>query len=691
MLLPVTFFLLSLATPASALCHDGKCDGVDNGDAEVLLQSRVKVAEMGPGKVQLTQAEEDIHKRLAARKPLLIEQDLSALHESHYAKLNRKSKSIHDALKEAFQQAIQSTGIFQELTPEEKAKFEARFEDDAEILLKHAGITEAQLEQFDFASIDDALWQKVISKALEEEKPLCTEAYAESINSAQQDFHVSCEMWKDSSNSDGQRILGKETQRTEDGSLLEYTTPDYQHMFDETATPPSQLDGREHFELCSEVVGRIHNQGTCGSCWVFGALSSLDSRLCIKTGGAFGGANAMLSRGYTTSCASSNGCSGGLSRIAYELYRSNGGGVTGGSSGCSPYFGHGAPEDHFDSTDGAPPCPSQCGNSGYFRDLNSDKFSMPSLAYSEVFRGTSDFKITMQRALSQDGPVPFGIYVGSAFYAYNSGILTDDCTKGANHEVVAIGYGTSPQEHVIGLNSWGSNWGISGSFKTAYCMVTDYTLTSFSETTSSFPNPLVAGGADNGGTGGGVNPTPSPTPPTEAPGASCEGPWCVTSGPCTMEQGTGCIMSPNWDGNSAKYESKQRCDISVVTEAGPEIEVVDFNVEVNYDKLMVNGAQFAAGDSVVPSGSMTWSSDYSVNDKGWKICPKATVPPATEAPATAAPTTPAPEPVAPVTELPVTDAPPASVPLTKETLKSSIDAIASDQDYLQEVINSISR
>jgi len=688
MLLPVTFLLLSLAAPVSATCRDGKCSGVDDGDADVLLQSRVKVAAMGPGTVQLTQAEEEVHKRLAARKPLLIEQDLSALHESNYAKLNRQGKSAYDALMEAFEQALQDTGIFQELTPEEKANFAARFEEDAEMLLKHAGISQAQLEQPD--TIDDDLFHRVVSKALEEEKPLCTEQYAESINSAQHSFTISCGQWKNSSKKDGQSICGKKPET--EPSLLEYTTPGYQHMFDTTATPPSELDGRTHFSQCADVVGRIHNQGTCGSCWVFGALSSLDSRLCIKTGGAFSGENAMLSRGYTTSCASSSGCSGGLSRIAYELYRSNGGGVTGGDNGCSPYFGHGNPEDHFDSNAGAPPCPTQCGNSGYHRDLNSDKFNMPSLEYSEVFRGASDFQITLQRALSQDGPVPFGIYVGSAFFAYNSGVFTDDCSAGANHEVVAIGYGTSPEEHVIGLNSWGSGWGDSGSFKVAYCMVTDFTLTSFSpEDTSSFPNPLFAGGS----------PTPTPSPSLQPTDAPCEGPWCVTSGPCTMEQGTGCIMSPNWDGGSAKYDSEQACDISVVAGAsgsGPEMEVVDFNVETNYDKLMVNGVEFNpdnAGDSVVPAGSMTWSSDFSINKQGWKICPRATPAPATAAPATAAPVTAAPAtappatpaPYQPPTELPPTDAPAASVPLTKETLKSALDAIADDQEKLQEVVN----
>jgi hypothetical protein len=80
-------------------------------------------------------------------------------------------------------------------------------------------------------------------------------------------------------------------------------------------------------------------------------------------------------------------------------------------------------------------------------------------------------------------------------------------------------------------------------------------------------------------------------------------------------------MSPNWDGGSAKYENNQGCEISVLETT--EMEVVDFNVERGYDKLMVNGVEFDSSSSVQPTGSMTWSSDYSVTNKGWKICPKA--------------------------------------------------------------------
>merc|ERR1719413_1736 len=85
---------------------------------------------------------------------------------------------------------------------------------------------------------------------------------------------------------------------------------------------PSAFDSRTQWPACADVVGKIHNQGTCGSCWAFGTLSAVDSRLCIATNGVFSGPKAVLSRGYTTSCSTpggQNGCNGGWWSFVYNL------------------------------------------------------------------------------------------------------------------------------------------------------------------------------------------------------------------------------------------------------------------------------------------------------------------------------------------------------------------------------------
>ena len=112
--------------------------------------------------------------------------------------------------------------------------------------------------------------------------------------------------------------------------------------------------------------------------------------------------------------------------------------------------------DHFNANDGSLPCPSQCGNSnGYFRTMEQDKIRLPPLQWKDIYRGETGMMLHMKQALSQNGPVPFGIYANGLFMGYSSGIFSGDCTSQANHQVVAIGYGTDPTSHVIGLNSWG--------------------------------------------------------------------------------------------------------------------------------------------------------------------------------------------------------------------------------------------
>jgi len=50
--------------------------------------------------------------------------------------------------------------------------------------------------------------------------------------------------------------------------------------------------------------------GAAGSCWAFGSLSAVDSRLCIATDGIFSGSQAQLSRGFATSFSKPGGGDG---------------------------------------------------------------------------------------------------------------------------------------------------------------------------------------------------------------------------------------------------------------------------------------------------------------------------------------------------------------------------------------------
>merc|ERR1719408_863502 len=153
---------------------------------------------------------------------------------------------------------------------------------------------------------------------------------------------------------------------------------------------PKEFDSASKVPNCAETVKAIHNQGTCGSCWAFGTLSAVDSRLCIASGGLFSGPKAVLSRGYTTSCSTPsghNGCNGGWWSFVYNLLgegincdrrgggcRGKPGSVLGTDNGCIPYFGHGSGVDHFDSKSSAPPCQSSCVSTYTYRPLAQDLY-----------------------------------------------------------------------------------------------------------------------------------------------------------------------------------------------------------------------------------------------------------------------------------------------------------------------------
>jgi len=98
-------------------------------------------------------------------------------------------------------------------------------------------------------------------------------------------------------------------------------------------------------------------------------------------------------------------------------------------------------------------------------------------------------------------------------------------------------------------------------------------------------------------------------------------PWVVTGGDCIIEGSSrSCARSPNYP---EEYGNDEECTIVVDSNAVGPIEVEHFDVEQGYDTLTVN-AQVYTGSSgpagVVPSGTITWRSDYTVTATGWKLC-----------------------------------------------------------------------
>merc|ERR1719382_1241927 len=133
-------------------------------------------------------------------------------------------------------------------------------------------------------------------------------------------------------------------------------------------------------------------------------------------------------------------------------------------------------------------------------------------------------------------------------------------------------------------------------------------------------------------------PTAAPTmaiPPTPAP----QHMWGAIIGQCTLDGS--CVQSANYPQN---YGARQKCTVDIDEANSAPIVVESFDVESYFDYLVVDGVRYsgrAGPDGVTPTGSVLWSSDFSVQRSGWRLCmPTSTPapPPTPPVPQTPSPT-----------------------------------------------------
>jgi len=103
---------------------------------------------------------------------------------------------------------------------------------------------------------------------------------------------------------------------------------------------------------------------------------------------------------------------------------------------------------------------------------------------------------------------------------------------------------------------------------------------------------------------------PAPTP-APAPGS-----WVVQGSGCVMNGA--CVSSKNHPSN---YGNNEQCNIELYGDI--PISVESFSTESRYDFLTMGGTRYS-GTSGPPSrsysGSISWSSDVSVTNSGWRLC-----------------------------------------------------------------------
>mmetsp|Transcript_28734 Transcript_28734/g.82195 ORF Transcript_28734/g.82195 Transcript_28734/m.82195 type:complete len:487 (-) Transcript_28734:57-1517(-) len=102
--------------------------------------------------------------------------------------------------------------------------------------------------------------------------------------------------------------------------------------------------------------------------------------------------------------------------------------------------------------------------------------------------------------------------------------------------------------------------------------------------------------------------------------------WTIQSGPCTTANN--CLQSPNFP---ADYGDGERCVVSVPASSWTDhyLEAdATFYTEGCCDTLTINGIAYSgsnAPDNIVPSGTITWSSDPQPSggtQLSWRLCPR---------------------------------------------------------------------
>jgi len=206
------------------------------------------------------------------------------------------------------------------------------------------------------------------------------------------------------------------------------------------------------------------NQGYCGSCWAFAAMSVFESMIKIREGNA--DLNPDLSEQYILSCLPTAGsCWGGNAlealRCIYETTAEGNyhNGVI--LESCMDY-----------KANHSIPCSAKC--------ENWEETLVPLLDYGYIRTdGSKKSRDSIKTQILQNGPVVAHLRVTDFFKLYGALFHTPETyypklkpNLGLNHVVMIVGWKDNilipSGGYWICKNSWGTDWGYNGFFNIAY-------------------------------------------------------------------------------------------------------------------------------------------------------------------------------------------------------------------------------
>lgn len=238
---------------------------------------------------------------------------------------------------------------------------------------------------------------------------------------------------------------------------------------DEISDLPEEFDSRVQWPNCP-TIREIRDQGSCGSCWAFGAVEAMSDRICINSNGT---ENAHLSADNLVACCHlcGFGCHGGFPGAAWSYWVRDGivsGGNYGSDQGCQPYEIP-ACEHHSNGTrppcggdPKTPKCEKKC-QSSYKISYKDD------LHYGEKSYSIEEDENKIKQEIYKNGPVEAAFSVYSDFVTYKSGVYQH--VKGkmlGGHAIRILGWGVCKKTNTpywLIANSWNTDWGDHGYFK----------------------------------------------------------------------------------------------------------------------------------------------------------------------------------------------------------------------------------
>eukprot|EP00658_Telonema_sp_P-2_P020339 TRINITY_DN18048_c0_g2_i3.p2 TRINITY_DN18048_c0_g2~~TRINITY_DN18048_c0_g2_i3.p2 ORF type:complete len:280 (-),score=77.85 TRINITY_DN18048_c0_g2_i3:436-1275(-) len=195
------------------------------------------------------------------------------------------------------------------------------------------------------------------------------------------------------------------------------------------------------------AVTPVKNQGSCGSCWAFSTVVSLEGQVAIKTGKVVSFSeqdfvdcvkDVKLNSSSQTCC---DGCQGGLMDYAFKYMLDSQSGLDD-TEAAYPYAGANQKCSFSSSSTGGVPIKG-------FTDVTDEN--------------------TLLDAVTNVGPVSVGVDAGIGWQLYFGGVMdplpivgcSADKSK-MDHGVAVVGYGTANKDYWIIKNSWGAGWGEKG-------------------------------------------------------------------------------------------------------------------------------------------------------------------------------------------------------------------------------------